>query len=189
MVVAALSTFFIEIDALDENLFLVSQPVVPFTNRKAPAYHEMLLRYRDDDGEIHTPDGLLDSSTTDHMLRQVDRWVFRRTIAWLAENPDISASVNVTAASLHFPKMVDELRVVLHDLDVEPGRLMLEIPEEFVRDDPETFGRVAAEAAGIGLRIAIDGLGGDWDVLQTIRDVGVDAIKICLLYTSDAADE
>lgn len=189
MAVEVFAPFSINEDLLDQRCFLVSQPVVPLTSRETPAYHEMLLRYRDEDGEIFTPDNFFGGVTIGEELRQIDRWVFDRTVAWLADNPHASASVNVTTAMLSHPMALDELQVMLSNRGVDPGRLMLEIPEGLASDDPETFRSAATQIAAAGARVSIDGLSGDLPVIRTIRDVGVDAVKIDGLLVSRACKD
>lgn len=170
---------------LDE-LFLVVQPVVPLDSRDQPAYYEMLLRVRDDEGVVRTPDALFDPDAGDEVLQSIDEWVIRATVEWLSENPSLSASVNVTPTSLRSGHALVTSREALEEFAVGPHRLMLEVPEGSVSADPEAFRRTASAAKELGLRMAIDDLGNEWQALATIRDVGVDAIKIDGFWVSRA---
>ncbi len=161
-----------------DKLFLVAQPVVPMNDRDHPAYHEMLLRVMDDSGLVHTPDVLLQTANEDDTLEQLDGWVLRSTVEWLSTNPGASASVNITTKSMASGRAIDDLRDALAEFDVAPNRLMLEVPERFVTIDAEGFQRSVSAAVQLGARIAIDDLGSEWRALSTIRDVGVDAVKI-----------
>lgn len=172
-----------------DKLFLVAQPVVPMNDRSEPAYYEMLLRVIDDAGLINTPDVLLENAEKDDTLEQLDGWVLRSTIEWLATNPDASSSVNITAKSMRSGRAISDIRSALGEFDVDPARLMLELPEHFVAHEPDAFRRSVTEAEGLGLRIAIDDLGTDWRALSTIRDVGVDAVKIDGYWVSRATTD
>lgn len=189
MALSLLAPFSIDDELLNQRCFLVSQPVVPLACRETSAYHEMLIRYRDEDGEIHSPDSFFGEVAIGEELRQIDRWVVRRTAEWLADTPRASASVNVTAATLRDPTALDDFQVMLNNVGVDPARLMLEIPERLASDDPETFRSAATQIAAIGARVSIDGLSGDWPVMRTIRDVGVDAVKIDGLIVSRACKD
>ncbi len=172
-----------------DKLFLVAQPVVPMNDRSRPAYYEMLLRVIDDAGLINTPDVLLKNAERDDTLEQLDGWVLRSTAQWLSQTPTASSSVNITAKSMRSGRAINDLRGALSEFDVDPARLMLELPEHFVTDDPDAFRRSVKEADELGVRIAIDDLGSEWRALSTIRDVGVDAIKIDGYWVSKATTD
>jgi len=172
-----------------DKLFLVAQPVVPMLNREHPAYYEILLRVTDDDGEVNTPDVLLKSAAHDTTLEQLDGWVIRSTIEWLSQNPEKSASVNVTPTSMSTGHATTAARSALDEFGVAAERLMFELPERFVLVDPDAFRRSVGKADRLGIRIAIDDLGSEWHALSTIRDVGVDAVKIDGYWISRAATD
>ena len=172
-----------------EKLFLVAQPVVPMNSRSQPAYYEMLLRVIDDAGLINTPDVLLEDAEREDTLEQLDGWVLRSTVEWLSQTPTASSSVNMTATSMRSGRALSDLRSALSEFGVDPARLMLELPEHFVTEDPDAFRRSVKEADELGVRIAIDDLGTEWRALSTIRDVGVDAIKIDGYWVSKATTD
>lgn len=172
-----------------DKLFLVAQPVVPIDNRDHPAYYELLLRVVDDAGLVHTPDVLLDAADKDDTVEQLDGWVLRTAVEWLSKNPGASSSVNVTVRSMRSGRAIGDLRAALNEFDVAPDRLMLELPEQFVSIDPNAFKHSVTAAGELGVRIAIDDLGSEWRALSTIRDVGVDAVKIDGYWVSRATTD
>lgn len=159
------------------------------SKRHQPAYYEMLLRVEDDDGLVHTPDVILHSTPTDKTLDELDEWVLRTTIQWLNENPSKAASVNITPATMRSGSAIRAARIALEEFEVASERLMLEVPELSVTIDPEAFKVCATEVEELGMRIAIDDLGSDWRALATIRDVGVDAVKIDGYWVTRAVDD
>jgi len=168
-------------------LFLVAQPVVPLSDTAQPAYYEILLRERDEHGDISTPSVLTEDDDTAH--EELDRWVLHATTSWLSECERAAASVNLTSASIRSGSGLKALRSAVEASGISPDRLMVELPEQLVSTDPDAFTSAVRTAAEIGARVAIDDLGSDRQALTTIRDVGVDAIKIDGFWVSKAVND
>lgn len=174
----------------NDQLFLMGQPIMALSGvDSCPAYHEMLLRYRDENGEIHTPDKFLDSAARFGMLQRIDGWVIWTTIDWLAKNPGQVASLNVTPGSLISGFALDRTRQALVDLHVDASRVVLEVTEHAAIGDPHAFRRSVEAARDQGVRIAVDDLGSGWSSLAVIRDAPVAIIKIDGQWVRQAVED
>ncbi len=172
-----------------DQLFLVGQPIVPLQSPGTPAYHEMLLRYRDDDGIVHTPDAFLDSAARFGLLERIDGWVIRTTTEWLSNSPGQRASVNVTPRSMINGFALGQVREGLTDFDLDPCRLIIEVTEQTVIEDEYAFRRAVSAARNLGIRVAIDDLGSGWSSITTVRDAAIDTVKIDGSWVSKAATD
>lgn len=163
----------------NDQFFLVGQPVQPLSAvHGPPAYHEMLLRYRDPQGEVFTPDRFLDSASRFGMLQRIDGWVIRTTVEWLGRNPTHAASLNVTPHSMINGFALDRTVQALSDFGVAASRVVLEVTEHAAIEDPHAFRRAVESTREHGIRIAMDDLGSGWSSLAIIRDTPVDVVKI-----------
>jgi len=71
--------------ALDDDGFeLFGQQVVPLRPEAGVLSIEVLLRMRNDDGSLAAPGAFMPAAERYHLMARVDRWVLRRTLAWMS---------------------------------------------------------------------------------------------------------
>ena len=105
--------------------------------------------------------------------RQARRWQLED----LGARP-LGISVNLSAAQLDDPGLIDVVRSALQESGLPPGSLTLEITESaLVRDAEATTNRLR-ELKGIGVGLAIDDFGTGYSSLSYLRRFPVDVIKI-----------
>jgi Amt family ammonium transporter len=111
--------------ALDEDRFeLFQQPIVPTNPDRDRGYHyEILLRLRTEDGSIVPPGAFMPAAERFGMVRKLDEWVVKSTLAWLGANPrhckDLSlVPINLSRRSLggeeYLATLVDALEGAPH---------------------------------------------------------------------------
>ena len=82
--------------ALNDNRFLLeAQPIVPIAGDALPAArsYELLLRMRDESGNIVPPGAFLPAVERYNLSQRVDRWVISTALQWLAANPAATAQL------------------------------------------------------------------------------------------------
>jgi len=85
---------------LDEDRFrLLAQPICA-VGTPGPAWHELLLRYEDDGGELVVPATFLDAADRIELIVDIDRWVLAQAVATLhaehAAGRELRLSVNLS---------------------------------------------------------------------------------------------
>jgi predicted signal transduction protein with EAL and GGDEF domain len=98
-------------DAFEEDRFLLyAQAIVPLNElANKPRYQEILIRLRDETGEILPPGAFLPAAERYNLMPTVDRWVLRTLFTWLGEHRDrlrserSTASISPAVASLILP--------------------------------------------------------------------------------------
>ena len=98
--------------------------------------------------------------------------------------------INVDAQTLvtdrDFPKY---LRDIAGLGDFEPSQIVVEIVEHSCPSDAAAFRAAVAGLRAAGMRVALDDIGCAHSNYRMMLETRPDFFKICLLYTSDAADE
>jgi len=185
--------------AVDEGrLELYYQRIVP-TGAPAPvlpAFCELLVRLRDDDGQLVLPGEFIPAAERYNMVAAIDRWVVQRAVTALKEHasgsePPFLFALNVSGTSLSDRTFLDFLLTLIEDPGIARG-LCFEITETAVitsMDDALFFMR---ELKARGCRFALDDFGSGLSSFHYLKNLPVDFLKIDGQFissvTTDAVD-
>ncbi len=95
----------------------------------------------------------------------------------LTEAP-LAMSVNLSRRQLTSPSLVKDLQTALSLSAVDADRLILEITESVLMDDPERAGDALRELKALGAHIAVDDFGTGYSSLSHLQRFPVDVLKI-----------
>jgi diguanylate cyclase (GGDEF)-like protein/PAS domain S-box-containing protein len=166
-------------DALEHDGFeLLAQPVLALNSREVALY-ELLLRLRDEDGELHGPEAFMPTAERFGLTQAIDRWVLRRVLALQRERgaggPRLT--VNLSARSIG-PDVVALLERELAPGGADPAELVIEIKETAAIADLHQA-RTFAEALGrLGVDVALDDFGAGLGSFSSLRALPIDYLKI-----------
>ena len=184
-----------------ENFLLHWQPVRNLWNGEL-THAEVLLRLRHD-GHILPPVDFLSIARRHGLTVMVDERVARDTIALLAQsNPaqPLRLEVNISAESLHDPRLTNLIGAQLAQNRVSPRKLVLAIAERDVLREPGAAAAFARRVRSLGCLVALDDFGeaseaGDEGASERLlRELPLDYAKLTgsivrrLPYSSDARE-
>ena len=118
------------IAALNQRRIVVAYQPIVATQSGAVAFHEALLRVRQEDGAIVGPEILLPVAEKVGLVTQLDQRVFELALDRLSAEPDLKVSVNISVATLRSPDWLER-----HEGGAQPAprrratRLIVEIVE------------------------------------------------------------
>ncbi len=149
---------------------------------------EALARWHHD-GKVLTPDHFIDDvaqsaslpTLTHHMLQASLRAI---DVAGL----DYSVAVNVPP-ELVSDALVDDVRQALATTGVEPRRLVIEITETAILRDPREAADILHQLRALGVRVLLDDFGTGWSGLSSLRDLGIDGLKLDYSFVSRMATD
>jgi EAL domain-containing protein (putative c-di-GMP-specific phosphodiesterase class I) len=86
--------------------------------------------------------------------------------------------VNLSPVQVRDHKFVDLLGAILAEFKIAPSRLVLEITESVLIDDPDTAKSRLQELRALGVRLAIDDFGSGYSSLTYLQQLPFDKLKI-----------
>ena len=89
-----------------------------------------------------------------------------------------AVSVNVSGIQFRDSRLEGQLDDVLRTTGLSPGRLLLEITETVLMDDPQSSAAVLAGIRNLGVRIAVDDFGTGYSSLAYLKRFTIDHLKI-----------
>jgi diguanylate cyclase (GGDEF)-like protein len=185
MQTAAQDRIHLEMDLADalatDQFFLVYQPMLDLESERVVGV-EALLRWRHPTAGVIGPDVFIPLAEANGSIVPIGRWVLGEACsqgaAWLRKGHPLNISVNVSARQLERREFIEEVCAALHDSDLDPATLTLEITETVLMRNPEETARLLAELKALGVRIAVDDFGTGYSSLAYLRQFPVDSLKI-----------
>jgi diguanylate cyclase (GGDEF)-like protein/PAS domain S-box-containing protein len=171
---------------LEEDRFrLFSQQIQPLSPQAPPGlYFEVLLRMVEEDGRIHLPSDFLRAAERYGLMRAIDRWVIRRALGTLRDQPapflDLLrlCAVNLSAVSLGDEDFYDFLTAELAGSGVPAAKLCFEITETAAIESLPQAQRLMARLAAQGVRFALDDFGTGMSSYGYLKELPVSFLKI-----------
>jgi diguanylate cyclase (GGDEF)-like protein/PAS domain S-box-containing protein len=169
-------------DALEHDRFrLLAQPIVGIC-AAGVARAELLLRYRDDDGELIPPSDFLYLAERYGIVRDIDRWVMEQAVGILhreyhAEHPCV-LSINVSGRTLVDEGIIDELAEMLAARPIPPKSLIVEVTETAAITNIARAQDFAERLHELGCCFALDDFGAGFASFYYLKHLRFDEIKI-----------
>jgi EAL domain-containing protein (putative c-di-GMP-specific phosphodiesterase class I) len=97
-------------------------------------------------------------------------------------DPPLGVCVNLSAAQVRHPGLLQDVRQALRESGLEPSSLTLEITEGALLKDTELLKRIFGELKALGVRLDIDDFGKEYSSLSYLNRLSVDGLKIDRLF-------
>ena len=152
------------------------QPVVNIASRKVEFY-ESLIRFRDEEGLIVTPQHFLPAVERSGGVTMLDRYVIERALDTLLKHPSTTLSVNVSEKSVNDPAFVDYIVQAFAKNNLSPERIIFEIPENVVINLQQVWQMLDLMKTE-GFRFALDDFGAGFCSISYLKHLPVEMLKI-----------
>ncbi len=171
--------------AIKEDHFeLYAQPIVAVAGRTetGPAC-EVLLRMRDEEGELVSPAEFIQSAERYQLMPGIDRWVIRTTFAALSHGAlklpdDRSCTINLSGQTLGDPQFLEFVVETLDATGVNPGQVCFEVKESSVITNVSHASRFIEVLHGMGCTFALDDFGSGLGSFSNLKSLSMDYMKI-----------
>ncbi|MFH7826660.1 EAL domain-containing protein [Kluyvera chengduensis] len=156
------------------------QPVVSLEDGRLLGA-EALARWQQADGRWLPPDLFIAIAEQTGVICQLTEHIVRGVFAdlggWLSQHPEMTVSINITAADLSSPTLPALLRQQIQQWNVAPHQIALELTE---RDliAPQTARPVLQAYREMGHKVYIDDFGVGYSSLSYLQELEVDTLKI-----------
>ncbi|HST81994.1 MAG TPA: EAL domain-containing protein [Kineosporiaceae bacterium] len=148
---------------------------------------EALLRWRHPDLGLIEPDVFIPIAERTGRIVELGNWVLQNALTEFAavEDTRITLAVNVSTRQLVGGQLAHTVAAALAESGLEPHRLILEITESAFMDDPAAARSVLTDLNRLGVLIALDDFGTGWSLMQFLRTLPVDILKIDRTFVAD----
>lgn len=167
------------------------QPKVDIRTRELTGA-EALARWIDEDGNLIPPFEFISICEKTGMIIELDMMIFRKTLQFLKENrnslKDFAISVNFSRTHLNDPHFPDKLQAMIHDYQVPPQLIEIELTESIMMDDHDMVRDFAKQVHEIGFRIAMDDFGSGYSSLNMLKDIPIDILKIDQVFLRETEE-
>src|SRR5262245_325400 len=186
--------------ALEEERFeLYYQPIVPIGSEKGHwPHYELLLRMRDEEGELVAPTAFIPAAERYNLMPGLDRWVVSRTFQTLAYRAapgttPYTLAINLSGTTLNDARFLDFVLALLTSHAVAPGAICFEITETAAISNLDRVISFMRSLKARGCRFSLDDFGTGLSSLTYLKNLPVDYVKIDGQFVRnvlrDAADE
>jgi diguanylate cyclase (GGDEF)-like protein/PAS domain S-box-containing protein len=176
-------------DAVEHNrLLLYYQPKAYVATGEVHSL-EALVRWNHLERGIIFPDEFITLAEQTGLIQPLSAWVLETALRaardWHSDGLTLPVAVNLSARSLHDPRLVDSIADLLRRLTVKPALLQLEITESAVMFDPTRAMDILVRLYEIGIDLSIDDFGTGYSSLAYLKRLPVSEIKIDKSFVID----
>jgi diguanylate cyclase (GGDEF)-like protein/PAS domain S-box-containing protein len=171
-------------NALEESRFdLYRMSIQPLQKADPGAHFELLLRMRDEAGNIVSPDNFIAAAERYGLMPAIDRWVIENALRWLVSEADererlAMCSINLSGQSLgddkFLPFVIDQFR----RSGIDASKICFEITETAAIASFAQACRFIAALKELGCRFALDNFGTGLSSFGYLKHFPVDFLKI-----------
>lgn len=176
-----------------ESFVLMLQPKIDTKTREICGV-EALVRMRDSEGNIVSPDEFIPVAETSNLILKIGDWVLANafSLSNLFKESGIELPVSINISDVQFKKSA-ALLSTLHKLAANgentSSNIILEISENTITSDPMLAAALLSEIKSYGYQISIDGFGSGFSSLSVLKELKVDEIKIDRHFLSDVPSD
>ena len=165
----------------DRKFCCAFQPKVNIHTQQVVGF-ETLVRWRDDDGEIHPPGEFIELAVELGLINSITNFVLAEAVNSIerldvAFGPDTTISINVAAKQANDIEFMRSFTKALMDTK-RADRIIIELTEDAFIAKGAFQTKILPILREIGVRVSIDDFGTGYSSLSALADITADEIKI-----------
>ena len=145
---------------------------------------EALLRWNHPTRGLLLPGAFIHLAEESGLIGAIGEFVLAEALSvvarWHSDYPEtfLVMGINVSPRQLGDPGFCARVRLALEAAGVDPMRVLLEITESALIEDPENGIRALHDLKSLGLNLALDDFGTGYSSLAYLKDLPIDVLKI-----------
>jgi len=170
----------------EDRLMLLCQPIVPIRpGVEALRHFELLLRMRDENGQLVQPSEFIPAAERFNLMPAIDRWVVRQACANLihrrsdaGRRAPFTLAINVSPTTINDEHFLDFVIAEITAADMSPGALCFELTETAAMTSLAASTHFIRELRARGCRFSLDDFGSGLSSFMFLKNLPVDYLKI-----------
>jgi diguanylate cyclase (GGDEF)-like protein/PAS domain S-box-containing protein len=173
----------------NDELAVHYQPIFDFRSGRISGM-EALLRWNHPEMGSIPPGMFIPLAEANGVMVPIGTWAMRAACRQAREwheagFKNLSLAVNLSVCQLQQPDLVQRVREILDETQIQPRMLELEITESSAMQSPETSVRTLYELKKLGVRISLDDFGTGHSSLSYLKRFPIDTLKIDQSFVRD----
>jgi EAL domain-containing protein (putative c-di-GMP-specific phosphodiesterase class I) len=173
-----------------EEFALDFQPVLDMSG--TPVAMEALIRWHHPDRGLVAPLDFIPVAERTGQIVEISEWVLaeacRQAAMWQRSGMPLRVAVNLSAAQLSSPRLVEGIARTLRSSGLDPTLLEIELTES-VFAHPDTAAEILNRVHVLGVRVAIDDFGTGFSSLSYLTRLPIDTIKIDRSFVGELTED
>jgi diguanylate cyclase (GGDEF)-like protein len=139
---------------------------------------EALLRWTHPTRGVITPSVFIPLAEKSGLMLKLGEFVLRRALADAARWPNLTVAINLSPLQIREPRVVDVIGDVIKATGVAASRIVFEVTESVLIDDPQATLKQLEALRGLGVGIALDDFGTGYSSLSYLQKFPFSKLKI-----------
>ena len=179
----------------DNRLELFFQPIVGIgKGQQQRGHYELLLRMRDENGEIVGPDQFIPAAERYNLMSTLDRWVIHEALSELADRSTDEAArytlaINLSGTSLSEDRFLEFVIDELKKQKLPKGAICFEITETAAISNLSRVVHFMKTLKKLGCKFSLDDFGSGLSSFTYLKNLPVDYLKIDGQFIRDVVDD
>jgi diguanylate cyclase (GGDEF)-like protein/PAS domain S-box-containing protein len=110
--------------------------------------------------------------------REVTEGVCRQLRAWSDARRELTVSINLSRRQFYHPDLLPQVIKTLADTGADPSRLMFEVAETTLNENPDAAVGILQRMVDLNLRVAVDDFGSSLAPINHLVRLPIDVVKL-----------
>ncbi len=180
----------------DDRLELFFQPIIGIgkDNGTSRGHYELLLRMRDENGELVSPDQFIPAAERYNLMSTLDRWVVRTALSDLADRDTegearYTIAINLSGTSLSEDRFLEDVIKELEKQKLPTGAVCFEITETAAISNLSRVVHFMQTLKKLGCKFSLDDFGSGLSSFTYLKNLPVDYLKIDGQFIRNVVDD
>ena len=180
----------------DERLELYFQPIIGIgkLNGASRGHYELLLRMRDEGGELISPNQFIPAAERYNLMSTLDRWVVHKALSELADreskgNASYTVAINLSGTSLSEDRFLEFVTDELKKQKLPSGAVCFEITETAAISNLSRVVHFMQVLKKLGCKFSLDDFGSGLSSFTYLKNLPVDYLKIDGQFIRNVVDD
>ena len=180
----------------DDRFELYYQPIIGIgkMNGDSRGHYELLLRMRDENGELVGPDQFIPAAERYNLMSTLDRWVIHKALSELADRDGgdearYTIAINLSGTSLSEDRFLEYVVNELKAQNLPNGAICFEITETAAISNLARVVHFMQALKQLGCKFSLDDFGSGLSSFTYLKNLPVDYLKIDGQFIRNVVDD